>query len=302
MLYSRDLTKQIRFFSPLLYVIFGVAVSMLVGIGLLRVFLGVDIGELTRDPIHKTGLHPFVGFVSNLGVILWGFTAAVCFFSSFVLRRSGSSREGVRFYLYAGLITTWLMLDDLFLFHDVILREYVGIREYISYPLYVALVALFFYVYRHRVLRTEYVILLLSIGFFIVSLTMDLAIDNELVPGNYLFEDGFKFLGIVAWLVYFTRSGFADVMAMAAGGRKSRMKDGVCSRCGSGEVSIFNSLVRQDLPGVPLAAIYRYEKPIVTPLRNEHLTLECKDCGYREIYISEQSKLVSVPHNMRQAG
>ncbi|RJQ48052.1 MAG: hypothetical protein C4534_00245 [Gaiellales bacterium] len=290
--------KQLRRSRRLLLAVFGAAVLVLAVIGLLRVFLGVDIGELTRDPIHKTGLHPFVGFLSNAGVLLWAFAAAICLFCAFVLRRTDGDASG--FYLAAGLITAWMMLDDLFLFHDVILREYLGVAELVTYPLYFAAVAAFFYVFRRRVLDSEYVILILTAMFFLATMLLDLLVDNQLIPGEYLFEDGFKFLGIVGWLTYFGRTGFSDVLAAASAGRRARMRDGVCARCGSTDVTISNSRAQPELHAVPLAAAYRYEKPVVTPLPSGQLSASCNECGYSEIYLSGSSKLVSVSRNLRR--
>lgn len=301
MLYSRSYKQQIKILAPLLVIFLGMAAAVLFVIGLLRVTAGVDIGELTRDPIHKTGLHPFVGFLSNLGVMLWAFTAATCFFTAMVMRRSGRGGKEVGFFLAAGAITTWLMLDDMYLFHEVIFRDYLGIGESITYPLYVGMAALFVYRFRLRIMNSEYILLVLAACFFLVSMVFDLFADSELLPGSYLFEDGFKFLGIVSWLLYFTRSGFAEVMGARQAGR-SRMVDGSCSRCGSSSISIVTGKRSVEVPFVPLSAVHRYERPKVSPLKTGHLLIRCDDCHYSEFYFNERMKLVSVDDDRRRAG
>lgn len=301
MLRSNNLKSQLKLLGPLLLKVYALLLLVLVGIGLLRVFFDVDIGELTRDPIHETGLHPFVGFLSNTGILLWCLTAAVCLFTAFVLRRSNDDADRVSFFLYGGLLTGWLMLDDLFLFHDVILREYLHVGEAITYSVYVFAVAFFFYHFRNLVKRTDYVIIFLALVFFAVSLLVDFVADRQVdIPGHYLFEDGFKFLGIASWMLFFTRTAFVDIMA-ATGARKARMTDGICPHCLSTKVQIVRNRVSVELPGVPLSGIHRYEKPVVTPLRNDHFSLTCEDCGYSEFYVTERTKLVSVAENQRKA-
>jgi predicted nucleic-acid-binding Zn-ribbon protein len=197
------------------------------------------------------------------------------------------------------------MVDDLFLFHDVIFREYLGISELIVYPLYMAGTALFLYHFRERIGNSDYIILMLSIGFFVMSIFADIISDkvfsSQGMPGGYLFEDGFKFLGIASWLVYFSRTAFLDIMGVVRK-RKARMSDGVCPRCDSSSVRIVKSQAPVDVPGVPLAAVYRYEKAAVTPLHNDQYSMVCDDCGYSEFFLSEKTKLVSVAENTRKTG
>lgn len=302
MIKSSSFKRQLRQLSPLLVKIYALILAILALVVIARVTLGLEIGELTRDPIHKTGLHPFVGVLSNIGVLVWCFTAAYCFFAAYVLRRGNVRGERARFFLFGGLITAWLMLDDLLLFHDVIFREYLRVNEIVTYLLYAVVAGLFFYRFRELLKGFDYILLVLATGFFAASMGTDVLIDRQLatMPGVYLFEDGFKILGIGSWAMFFTRTAFYEVMT-TAGARKMRMTDGVCPNCSSSDVSIVRNDLPVEVPAVPLAAIHRYEKPVVTPLNGYQCSVTCGACGYSEFYLNQNMKMVSVRENRRWA-
>ncbi|MHB0915924.1 MAG: hypothetical protein ACYC5A_10500 [Thermoleophilia bacterium] len=302
MIKSNSFRRQLRQLSPLMLKVYAFILAALASTVIARLTLGLDIGELTRDPIHKTGLHPFVGVLSNIGVLIWCFTAAYCFFAAYVLRRGNVGGERTRFFFYGGLITAWLMVDDLFLFHDVIFRENLGVSEIVTYPLYALVVGLFFYRFRELLKGFDYVLMVLAAGFFAASMVTDLLIDRQIftMPGVYLFEDGFKFLGIGSWAMFFTRTAFSEVMA-TAGARRMRMTDGVCPNCGSSDVSIVRNDLPAEVPAVPLAAVHRYEKPVVMPLNGYQCSVTCGACGYSEFYLNQNMKMVSVREDRRWA-
>jgi hypothetical protein len=55
--------------------------------------------------------------------------------------------------------------------------------------------------------RTEYLLLLVAVGFIGASTLWDFFVPT--LPGYYLYEDGLKFCGVVAWAAYFARSGLS---------------------------------------------------------------------------------------------
>jgi hypothetical protein len=162
---------------------------------------GVPANHLTRDVISIFDGAPYHGIISTMGTLLWCATAAICLFAAAQpVDRSAPSLANRRFLLAAGALTSWLLIDDQFLFHEVICPQYLGIRE--EFPLAMdALLALGFLVaFRRTILAHDYLVLLLAGGLLAGSIGMDLFIA---FPGHYLVEDGLKLLGIGAWLGFF---------------------------------------------------------------------------------------------------
>ena len=62
--------------------------------------------------------------------------------------------------------------------------------------------------FRRIILKTDYWLLLISLGFFALSVGIDglqSLIDTLIGDLRILLEDGFKLLGIVSWLGYFIK-------------------------------------------------------------------------------------------------
>lgn len=169
---------------------------------------GLDMAMLMRDPAAIAHLNPFTGVASNLGALLWSAAATICLFSWAVLRHRAGQAEFSRFILCSGLVTTLLMLDDFFLLHEHMFPRYLGVNEKLVYLGYMGVVLAWLVVFRKQILKTDYLLLLLALGLFALSVFVD-AIQYRLEPliGNWrmLLEDGGKFLGIVGWLGYFFR-------------------------------------------------------------------------------------------------
>ena len=70
-----------------------------VGFGalLLLVLIGrlsdIEVSFLTRDPAAELDAAVYVGAVSNIGIVLWAATAAVCLFAIYVVMFRSSIRE-----------------------------------------------------------------------------------------------------------------------------------------------------------------------------------------------------------------
>jgi hypothetical protein len=64
--------------------------------------------------------------------------------------------------------------------------------------------------FRRRILQTEYVLLGIALALLAVSVAVDTWTEGP-YSTRYMFEDGFKFLGIVGWLGYFGRVCFRQL-------------------------------------------------------------------------------------------
>ena len=190
----------------------------------------INIGIFARDPAVIAGkngvssainvnINPFVGVVSNIGILLWCICASICFFSSAILQSSKHVKSSkfiifAAFLRYFATITLIFLLDDLFLFHETIAPKLFNISEKIIYFCYLLLLLWAIIKYRKVILKTEWELLFLAFIFFGISVLIDgfeKSIDSlNLLNGELklLLEDGFKLFGITSWFGYFTRVCF----------------------------------------------------------------------------------------------
>jgi hypothetical protein len=191
--------------------------SFLVILGLTARLTEVTIGDLTRDPAALADVPVYLGMVSHLGVILWAAAVSVCGFSSVLIHRLRSRTRLVHFLAAAAILSGILMLDDLFMFHERVLPERLGVAEPLIYLSYVALVAAFLLWFAQLILQTDFLLLGSALISFGLSVFLDLIPSDRLgLAGSYLIEDGFKLLGIALWLTYFTRVGLVGTLTLDA--------------------------------------------------------------------------------------
>lgn len=174
----------------------------MVVVGLVKQFYKISIHTMTQDPAALGGIHPLSGFVSILGVLLWCAAAAVCFFAAWTILHSKQG-DAFRFLLFSAILSSYLMLDDVFQIHEELASEFLGLNERIvTASLFIALVA-HLVTFRRIILRTNFIVLLLALGFFATSVTVDQVWCRE-----YFFEDGAKLLGIACWCSYFAETSY----------------------------------------------------------------------------------------------
>ncbi len=189
--------KQIR---RAMFVLYGPPIALLIIAG---VQTRVPVSTLMRDPAAIAGLPSYTGALSNLGVLLWCATASVCLFAALVLTRVGSLPRERGLLLGAGLLSGVLMLDDLFQVHEVAARL-LGVPDSLISAFYAALLAGLLLRFAPEIKRSNYALLLVALGFFALSLTVDALDPKALIGSRYhLLEDGPKLLGIVSWLGYY---------------------------------------------------------------------------------------------------
>ena len=162
-------------------------------------------GYLTRDPayiVHQSGHYSrWFGLLSNIGVLLWTVTAAVCLFVGWELAVTSDGKKKGHFFLAAGILTSLLAIDDLFLLHELLTDTVVGEKvAYISYGIAMAVYLIYF--------RRFHVVLgptLLLFGGWMLGLS----ILSDLMPNQSIaIEDGTKFVGIAGWASYQLRAAW----------------------------------------------------------------------------------------------
>lgn len=196
--------KLIRF----LFLLYFLPLLLLCGVILASLQLSIPLGMFTRDPAYIGDFSPLIGVVSNIGVLLWSASATICLFSWTMLRHRLNKKRFAIFLLSSGLITTLLLLDDFFMLHEYIFPHYLGINEKITLVSYAGIIFFWMIAFKKCILKTKYFILAIALGFFGLSLFIDIFQPYiQMVLGSWriLFEDGFKLLGIVGWLGYFIK-------------------------------------------------------------------------------------------------
>ena len=173
----------------------------------------VSVADLFQDPftviqrIENVRAYAYYGLMSNLGVLLWCAGASICFFTAMSLISLRSPKHEIAFLLSAGLLTSLLMFDDLFLGHEVVYRYIFFIPEEYTFLIYMIAVALYLMTFRRLIMRLDFEILAIGLGLLGLSILVDSsgAHADEL---GLLIEDGAKFLGIAFWTAFHFRAAW----------------------------------------------------------------------------------------------
>jgi hypothetical protein len=187
------------------------AVLLLLLMIFIRYMYHVPMAELTRDPVQLLNGRPYTGMLSNLGIIVWSATAGICLFVVILNVNQQHLKRGKQFFLLAFVFTMVLLLDDLFLLHDVILPEDLKISENYLYAVYGILALVFIFYFRNDILETPYLLLFAAVIFFGFSIGMDTIVKFFDMEHGFFLEDGSKFLGIISWGTYFTYAGYRTI-------------------------------------------------------------------------------------------
>jgi hypothetical protein len=158
----------------------------------------IPLSRLTRDMASIANVHPLIGVVSNVGILLWCATAVICLFGRNLLRQQGLHAEA-RFLMWAGLLTLVLLVDDLFMIHEYIAPVHFHVSEKLVLASYACGTGAYLLSHRRLILASNYSMLAAAMVLFTASMLVDIA-DGR---GWWrLGEDGFKILGIASWLGY----------------------------------------------------------------------------------------------------
>ena len=147
------------------------------------------------------------GFVSNLGILLWAGTAAVCFLTSLVLHYVPKRKYHAFFFLSGAILTAWLTLDDMYQIHE---------RNGLDYlvAVYALLVLIYLISFRRVIGESGILLLILSLVLFMMSTLIDYFYPKEdTIIWLTLGEDGSKFVGISLWAAFHLRAAWLNIVA-----------------------------------------------------------------------------------------
>jgi hypothetical protein len=190
-----SLRDQFRLLIPLL-VVWAMGCAVLAMVATRR-----DVGELLLDPTWVGGAAWYAGIVSQFGAVAWCVAATSAAWSSWVAS-FGGRLEAVVFLRRGSLVTLVLLSDDLFGFHSGVLEQ-IGLPKVVGEMLVLGPLVLWLMAHLRDIVRTRWQLLVASLTAQAVSFLVDFFVN----PGRHdfavLFEDGPKFLGILAWSTYF---------------------------------------------------------------------------------------------------
>lgn len=173
--------------------------------GWIAVTKDLKFGFFTQDPIQTLNAKPYIGLISNVGIIFWAFTSAVLLFSAQVCRNLGKPSNTSSFLFWAGILSLLLLFDDLLMFHETI-------SESLFFSIYFVGLAGIVYFHFSTILNSDYFLWIIAIMLLGSSVFIDLGTRFGLrLPHSGVFEDGFKFLGIITWFSYFLRTSYKSV-------------------------------------------------------------------------------------------
>ena len=160
-----------------------------------------NAGQLLLDPTYAAGAAWYTGFISSLGILAWGVAAAAAGWCGWTSRIAG--RNGAAAFMRGGCyVSAALLLDDLFDFHAGLLPM-IGIPKAVGGGIFVAGVV--YWVIRHwsEIRRTRIQLLGASLLACGASIAIDFLVNPSSTNRALIFEDGAKFLGILAWATFF---------------------------------------------------------------------------------------------------
>ena len=175
----------------------------------------IEVGDFTRDPAQVLDGKFYVGIISNVGLLFWMATLSITIFTAVILMKNQKiDKRQYRFLFYSSLLTFFLLTDDLLLLHDHVFPVLLGLPEMLIYALYITFI-ISFAVYFYKTLLASNFFLFVLAGFFMgLSIGIDIIGDFIIVPAHFLFEDGFKFCGIIAWFLYFSGYSYNSISVL----------------------------------------------------------------------------------------
>jgi len=171
-----------------------------------------SVGDFTRDPATIALHPPYFGAVSNIGILLWSASAAVCFLSGILLKIMQPERPDLHsFFSIFAVLNMVLCLDDTFLLHEAILPNRLPLVS-IPEPAIVTAYGLgllgAIVSFRKLLLKNQPLLFGLTLLLFSVSVGFDQLLPDQLLSEDtvFLIEDGSKLLAVFLWLAYFIRA------------------------------------------------------------------------------------------------
>ena len=166
-------------------------------------------GDLSNS--DSNDLHSAVAYaelVSSLGIVLGSVAAGICFVGAAMQR----SMRSWAFFILGGVLSTILLLDDVFVIHSAAVAPMLGVAASVTYAIYAALAGMYVLAFRRRILSGAVVPLAGALGLLATAMMLDM-----LLPTEPMLADSIRLLGIGCWGTYFAVTGLAQAPAGPGG-------------------------------------------------------------------------------------
>ena len=183
-------------------IVFGGALAVLLATFLTSRVVDYSLEDLSQDPTETLDAPAYLGLLSTLGVIAWAIGLGAC-----VLGWIGTGASMRSPFLWGGLLTLAALADDGFRLHESYYPT-VGVGERFLGVLYAAAGVAYVWRFRPFLRRHGAGLFAVSIVLLVLSLATDQLLEED---APWLTEEGAKFLGIVAWALYFCRACLAEL-------------------------------------------------------------------------------------------
>jgi hypothetical protein len=201
---------------------FAIGLMVVGSVQFFAIYKNIPLENLTQDTVTVLNGAPYIGLLSNLGILVWCAAATICFFTAYILRHS--TVEYTKFFVSAGILTTLVMLDDLFLFHDYVYVSWLPHSHMLIIAAYgmgiILLVARFWKIFR----ESFFALFVMALLCFAIAAVPDLQNRSFLLPATFpstLVEDGFTFLAILFWMMYFVHTAAAQISNALRGAERN---------------------------------------------------------------------------------
>ncbi len=151
---------------------------------------------------------PYQGVLTEASAILWSLTAGVLWFTFSYVKATypPATRYVQKSVLFLCLLVTMFLLDDNFRI-TLMLSFYLKIPKILIYSIYFALSSTYVLAFRRFILKTPYVLLVVSILLLTISSLTDVMHPRgQGLP--VMLEDGTKFIGLLNFLMYCWKVSF----------------------------------------------------------------------------------------------
>lgn len=169
-------------------------------------------GFFSREPSEVLGAPWYTGFLFHVGLLVWFASAVACLFAGWLVA-SQRGRLAALPLLAAGAFCLVLAIDDALRLHEEVIPSKLGIPKIGTYTVYAAVFGAWLWVFRDFVRRSDWPLLAFAALMLGASVVLDRVFEAN---QRHLFEDGAKFVGIVAWSAYFVRTAFACALDAVA--------------------------------------------------------------------------------------
>ena len=150
------------------------------------------------------------GSISMLGILVWTSAAAICFVGAAALSLFNASKTSILFCISAGTLTLILALDDAYMLHEAVLPK-LGVPQTAVLGGLAAITASYLIGFRSSIMRHSTWTLIVGLIAFAVSVLVDVFVESS-TPMKSFVEDGSKFIGIAAWLVFHSFAVLEEIL------------------------------------------------------------------------------------------